>query len=53
MAPLLEVKDLEVAFFTKNGIVHAVNGLSYSLEKGIPWASWVKAVPARASACWY
>lgn len=34
MAPLLEVKQLEVAFFTKNGIVRAVNGISYSLEKG-------------------
>jgi oligopeptide transport system ATP-binding protein len=34
MAPLLDVKELEVAFFTKNGIVRAVNGLTYSLEKG-------------------
>jgi oligopeptide transport system ATP-binding protein len=34
MAPLLDVKELEVAFFTKNGVVHAVNGLNYSLEKG-------------------
>jgi oligopeptide transport system ATP-binding protein len=34
MAPLLDVKQLEVAFITKNGIVRAVNGLTYSLEKG-------------------
>ena len=34
MEPLLDVKDLRVAFFTKNGVVHAVNGLTYSLAKG-------------------
>ena len=34
MTPLLEVKQLEVAFFTKNGIVRAVNGISYNLEQG-------------------
>jgi oligopeptide transport system ATP-binding protein len=34
MPPLLDVKDLEVAFFTKDGIVRAVNRLSYSLDKG-------------------
>lgn len=34
MAPLLEIQDLEVAFFTKDGVVRAVNGISYSLETG-------------------
>jgi oligopeptide transport system ATP-binding protein len=34
MAPLLEVKDLEVAFDTKDGVVQAVNRISYSLERG-------------------
>ena len=34
MAPLLEVKDLRVAFFTKDGVVNAVNGISYTLEQG-------------------
>jgi oligopeptide transport system ATP-binding protein len=34
MTDLLEVKDLEVAFYTKDGIVRAVNRISYSLEKG-------------------
>jgi oligopeptide transport system ATP-binding protein len=34
MAPLLDVKQLEVAFYTKDGVVRAVNGISYSLEKG-------------------
>jgi oligopeptide transport system ATP-binding protein len=34
MPPLLEIKDLEVAFFTKDGIVKAVNRISYSLDHG-------------------
>jgi oligopeptide transport system ATP-binding protein len=34
MEPLLDVRQLEVAFYTKDGIVRAVNGLTYSLEKG-------------------
>jgi len=31
---LLEVRDLVVRFDTDDGTVHAVNGISYSLEKG-------------------
>jgi oligopeptide/dipeptide ABC transporter ATP-binding protein len=31
---LLEVKDLKTYFHTEEGVVHAVNGVSYSLEKG-------------------
>ena len=34
MTALLHVKDLEVRFHTKDGIVNAVNGLSYSMEQG-------------------
>ncbi len=34
MSPLLEVKNLEVAFDTKYGMVRAVNGISYSLGEG-------------------
>ncbi len=34
MAHLLEVNDLKTRFYTENGIVHAVNGISYTLEKG-------------------
>jgi oligopeptide transport system ATP-binding protein len=34
MTPLLEVKDLEVIFDTKDGVVRAVNRISYTLEKG-------------------
>ncbi len=32
--PLLEVENLRVAFHTRNGIVRAVNDVSFSLEKG-------------------
>ena len=31
---LLEVQDLEVRFYTKDGEVRAVNGISYSLDEG-------------------
>lgn len=34
MAPLLEVKDLQVEFTTRDGIVKAVNGITFSLEAG-------------------
>jgi len=34
MALLLKVKDLEVRFYTKDGEVQAVNGISYSMEQG-------------------
>ncbi|MGB5845197.1 MAG: ATP-binding cassette domain-containing protein, partial [Anaerolineales bacterium] len=34
MDPILEVKDLIVQFHTQDGIVHAVNGVSYAAEAG-------------------
>ena len=34
MAPLVEVKDLQVEFTTRDGIVKAVNGITFSLEPG-------------------
>ena len=33
-APLLEVEDLSVSFNTRRGVVRAVDGLSYSLDRG-------------------
>lgn len=32
--PLLEVKNLETQFFTEDGVVHAVNRISYTLDEG-------------------
>ena len=34
MTTLLEVKNLVTRFYTQEGVVHAVNGISYSLNKG-------------------
>ena len=31
---LLEINDLTTRFYTEEGVVHAVNGVSYSLEEG-------------------
>lgn len=34
MAKLLEVKNLKTQFFTQDGVVHAVNGITYSVDAG-------------------
>jgi len=34
MTALLEVRDLKTRFFTQDGVVHAVNGISYTLNAG-------------------
>ncbi len=34
MSPLLEVRNLRTHFFTREGVVHAVDGISYTLDKG-------------------
>jgi oligopeptide transport system ATP-binding protein len=34
MTHLLEVRDLTTRFYTPEGVVHAVNGISYTLEQG-------------------
>ena len=34
MTPLLEVQDLTTRFYTLDGVVRAVNGISYTLEEG-------------------
>ena len=34
MGRLLDVKGLETRFFTQDGVVHAVNGISYTLDEG-------------------
>ncbi len=32
--PLLEVKDLKVSFRTEDGLVRAVDGISFSVDEG-------------------
>jgi ABC-type dipeptide/oligopeptide/nickel transport system ATPase component len=34
LTPLLDVRDLTVRFYTLDGVVHAVNGISYTLNEG-------------------
>jgi len=34
LSPLLDIKDLKTQFFTREGVVHAVDGVSYSIDKG-------------------
>lgn len=34
MADILKVQDLETQFFTREGVVHAVNGVSFHLKEG-------------------
>ena len=34
MAHLLEVRNLVTRFYTEDGVVHAVNGISYTLDQG-------------------
>jgi oligopeptide transport system ATP-binding protein len=34
MAPLLQVKNLQTQFFTQDGVVKAVNGISYDVNEG-------------------
>ncbi len=34
MAPILDVRNLVTRFYTEDGVVHAVNGISYTLGEG-------------------
>jgi len=34
VSPLLDVRDLRVSFHTEDGVVHAVDGVSYSVDTG-------------------
>ena len=46
--PFLEVRDLRVRFTTDDGVVKAVDGLSFSLERGCRWGSWGSRARGRA-----
>ena len=48
-SPLLEVRDLVVAFRTDAGELRAVDGVSFEVPRGIArWAWSARAAPARA-----
>ncbi len=34
MAPLLEVQDLHTSFYTRDGVVRSVNGVSFTVDRG-------------------
>ncbi|HHS97301.1 MAG TPA: ABC transporter ATP-binding protein [Chloroflexi bacterium] len=34
MGTLMEIKNLTVRFYTEDGVVHAVNGISYTMDEG-------------------
>jgi oligopeptide transport system ATP-binding protein len=34
MEPLLKIRDLQTRFYTDDGVVHAVNGVSYDMDEG-------------------
>ncbi|MGH2521692.1 MAG: peptide ABC transporter ATP-binding protein, partial [Anaerolineales bacterium] len=34
MPPILQVKNLVTRFHTRDGVVHAVNGVSFDLQEG-------------------
>ena len=34
MNELLRIEDLQTRFYTRDGVVHAVNGVSYSVSEG-------------------
>jgi ABC-type dipeptide/oligopeptide/nickel transport system ATPase component len=45
---LLEVNDLKTYFRTDDGVVKAVDGVNFSVEKGKTLGSWASRAPARA-----
>ena len=45
---LLEVRDLKTWFYLEQGIIRAVDGVSFQLRRGRRSESWVRAAVARA-----
>lgn len=50
--PLLQVKDLAVHFHTRNGIVEAVNGISFDVEAGKTFAIIGESGSGKSVACY-
>jgi len=50
--PLLEVKDLSVHFHTRNGLVEAVNGISFDVEAGKTFAIIGESGSGKSVACY-
>lgn len=50
MAEILRVEDLKKYFATKKGTLHAVDGVTFTVDGGKRWVSW--ASPAAASPRW-
>jgi len=52
MNTILEVTDLKTQFTTPEGIVYAVNGISFQLNEEKPWQLLVKVDVVKRSACY-
>ena len=48
MEKILDVKELRTNFYTDEGVVKAVDGLSYDINKGECVGLWERADAARA-----
>ena len=47
-APLLQVEELKTYFHTFEGVLHAVDGVTFSVYSGRTWGSSGRAAAARA-----
>ena len=43
---ILEIQDERLSFFTPAGEVKALNGVSFTMNRAMCWASWASPAPA-------